>query len=224
MARRTTHMDNRLYRYLLDHSLREPPILTELREKTAKHPRATMQIAPEQGQLMALLVELTGAKKALEVGVFTGYSALWVALALPPEGRLVALDIDPENTAVAREFWARAGVAERVELRLGDATESLDALLAAGEAGSFDFAFIDADKASYAAYYERVLRLLRPGGLICVDNVLWSGRVADPANDEPDTVALRAFNAALHDDRRVSLSLVPVADGVTLAVKRAGAV
>jgi predicted O-methyltransferase YrrM len=223
VARRTTHMDNRLYRYLLDNSLREPPLLAELRERTAKHPRAVMQIAPEQGQLMALLVELTGAKRALEVGVFTGYSSLWVAQALPPDGHLIALDIDPENTAVAREYWEKAGVADRVELRLGDATESLDALLAEGAGETFDFAFIDADKESYAGYYERVLRLLQPGGLLCVDNVLWSGRVADPANDEPDTVALRAFNRALKDDPRVSLSLVPVADGVTLAMKRAGA-
>jgi predicted O-methyltransferase YrrM len=223
VARRTTHMDNRLYHYLLDNSLREPEVLAELRALTAKHPRAVMQVAPEQGQLMALLVELTGARKALEIGVFTGYSSLSVALALPPDGRLVALDIDPENTAIARDYWARAGVAERIDLRLGDAVHSLDALLAAGEAETFDFAFIDADKEQYGAYYERALRLVRPGGLICVDNVLWSGRVADPANDEPDTVALRAFNRALHDDPRVTLSLVPVADGLTLARKRPGA-
>jgi predicted O-methyltransferase YrrM len=213
-------MDNRLYRYLLDVSLREPEVLAALREETAGMPGARMQIAPEQGQFMALLLGLMGARRTLEVGVFTGYSTLWTALALPPEGRIVALDIDPDTTAVARRYWTRAGVAERIDLRIGDALPALDALLEDGAAGTFDFAFIDADKVRYPDYYERALTLLRPGGLIAVDNVLWSGRVAAPDKDDADTRALDAFNRALKGDTRVALSMVPVADGLTLALKR----
>jgi len=222
VARRTTHLDPNTYHYLLDVSLREPKLLAELREETARHPGARMQTAPEQGQFMALLVELIGARKTLEIGVFTGYSALWVAGALPPDGKVVALDVDPDTTAVARRYWERAGVADRIDLRVGDATESLDALLKAGERESFDFAFIDADKEGYSGYFERAYALVRPGGIIAVDNVLWSGRVADPANDEPDTNAIRALNRKLKDDPRVTLSLVPIADGLTLAIKRPG--
>jgi predicted O-methyltransferase YrrM len=220
VSRRTIQMDNRLYRYLLDVSLREPEVLAALREETAGMPGARMQIAPEQGQLMALLLGLMGARRTLEVGVFTGYSTLWTALALPPDGSVVALDIDPDATAVARRYWTRAGVAERIDLRIGDALPALDALLDDGNAGTFDFAFIDADKVRYPDYYERALQLLRPGGLVAVDNVLWSGRVAAPDPDDADTRALDAFNRALKDDRRVALSMVPVADGLTLALKR----
>ncbi len=222
MSNRTLSLTPELYRYLLEVSLRETPLQAELRRYTAAMPEARMQIAPEQGQFMALLVELMGARRCLEVGVFTGYSALAVALALPPEGRLVACDVSEEWTAVARSYWERAGVAQRIDLRLAPAVQTLDGLLAAGEAGCFDFAFIDADKGGYVDYYERVLALLRPGGVVAVDNVLWNGSVADPADQAPDTVAIRAFNRRLHDDERVSLSLVPIGDGLTLARKRAG--
>ena len=179
-----------------------------------------MQIAPEQGQFMALLVQLLGVKKALEVGVFTGYSALRVALAMPADGRLVACDINPEYTAIAQRYWAAAGVADRIDLRLGPALDTLNHLIDAGEANQFDFAFIDADKANYSNYYERVLQLVRPGGLVVIDNVLWSGRVADPAVQDSRTKALRQFNQRLYQDDRIVLSLVPIADGLTLALKK----
>lgn len=220
MANRTIALSDGLYDYLLDVSLREPDVLRRLREETAKIPAAAMQIAPEQGQFMALLVELMGARKAIEVGTFTGYSSLSVALALPPGGRLVTCDVNAEWTNVARRYWAEAGVADRIDLRLGPALETLDALIAEGEAGTFDFAFIDADKTEYDAYYERILTLLRPGGLVSVDNVLWSGRVIDTAKQDSDTRAIRAFNEKIHADPRVSLSLVPIGDGLTLARKR----
>jgi caffeoyl-CoA O-methyltransferase len=221
MSRQSIGLDERLYRYLLDASLREPPALARLREETAAHPRAGMQISPEQGQFMQLLLRLAGARRVIEVGVFTGYSSLAMALALPADGRILACDVSEEYTAVARRHWAAAGVAEKIELVLAPARETLDARLAAGEAGRYDFAFIDADKGSYLDYYERLLQLLRPGGLVAVDNTLWDGAVADPADRSPDTVALRAFNARLHDDERVDLSLVPIGDGLTLARKRA---
>jgi len=220
MSRQTIQIDDRLYEYLLGVSLREPAVLADLRAETAKHPYAQMQIAPEQGQFMALLVRLMGASRCLEVGVFTGYSSISVALALPPEGRLFALDVDPEATAIAQRYWKRAGVADRVELRLGDGTQSLDALIAEGLSGTFDFAFVDADKEGYPAYYERALTLLRPGGLIAFDNVLRGGRVVDPKVRDSATEAIRAFNRSLHSDDRVDLSMVPIADGLTLARKR----
>ena len=220
MSNRTISLDDRLYEYLLGVSLREHPALARLRAETARHPRVNMQIAPEQGQFMALLARLAGARRCIEVGVFTGYSSLAVALALPPDGRIVACDVSEEYTAVARRHWKEAGVADKISLRLAPALETLDALLAEGEAGRFDFAFIDADKEGYPGYYERLLELLRPGGLIAVDNTLWDGAVADPADEEPDTVAIRAFNARLHADQRVDLSLVPIGDGLTLARKR----
>jgi len=198
-------------------SLREPDLLRRLREETAAHPSASMQIAPEQGQFMAMLVKLLGAAQALEVGVFTGYSSLAVALALPADGRLTACDVSEEFTAVARRYWEAAGVAHKIELRLAPAVETLDALLAAGRAGTFDFAFIDADKQAYRAYYERTLVLVRPGGLIAVDNVFRRGRVADPDVNDPDTVAMRDFNRHVHGDPRVEMSLVPIGDGLTLA-------
>ena len=220
MSNRSIGLDPRLYDYLLAASLREHPVLARLRAATASHPQANMQIAPEQGQFMALLARLTGATRCIEVGVFTGYSSLAVALALPPHGRILACDVSEEYTRMAQRYWEEAGVAERIELRLAPALETLDGLLAAGEAGRHDFAFIDADKGGYADYYERLLELLRPGGLIAVDNTLWDGDVADPANDAPDTVAIRAFNEKLRDDSRIDLSLVPIGDGLTLARKR----
>jgi predicted O-methyltransferase YrrM len=220
MSNRTIPLDDRLYDYLLQASLREHPLLARLRAETAVHPRVSMQIAPEQGQFMALLARLMGARRCIEIGVFTGYSSLALALALPPDGRIVACDISEEYTAVARRYWGQAGVAGKIDLRLAPALETLDALLAAGEAGSFDFGFIDADKEGYPDYYERLLRLLRPGGLIAVDNTLWDGAVADAADDLPDTVAIRAFNERLHGDERIDLSLVPIGDGLTLARKR----
>jgi len=220
MSRKTISVDERLHAYLLSVSLREPPILARLREETAAHPASGMQISPEQGQLMQLLVRLAGARRALEVGVFTGYSSLAVALALPADGHLLACDVSPEYTAVARRYWEEAGVSGRIELVLAPAHETLDARLATGEAATYDFAFIDADKGNYLAYYERVLRLLRPGGLLAVDNTLWGGTVADPADRSADTVAIRRFNAMLHDDERIDLSLVPIGDGLTLARRR----
>jgi caffeoyl-CoA O-methyltransferase len=188
--------------------------------ETAKLPDANMQIAPEQGQLMGLLVRLLGARRALEIGTFTGYSAIAVALQLPPDGRLTACEVSDEWGAIARRYFAEAGVADRIDLRIAPALQTLDILRARGEASTFDFAFIDADKENYAPYYERTLELLRPGGLIAVDNVLWDGKVADAAVHDSATDALRAFNAALHRDARVDLSMVPVGDGLTLAIKR----
>ena len=217
MSIRTLQLDDRTYEYLLTHSLREDPRLAALRAETASHPNVNMQIAPEQGQFMQMLVRLTGARRAIEVGVFTGYSSLAVVLAMPKDGRLLALDVSEEYTAVARRHWRAAGVADRIELVLAPASETLDARLAAGEAGQYDFAFIDADKTGYLGYYEQLLKLLRPGGLIVVDNTLWGGEVANPGNREADTEALRAFNDALHRDPRVDLALLPVGDGLTLA-------
>jgi len=217
---RAITMTDELYRYLLEHSLRDHPVLRELREETAALPMARMQVGPEQGQFLALLARLTGAKRCLEIGVFTGYSSLAVAMALPDDGTIVALDVNEEWTAIARRYWKKAGVEKKIDLRIGKALGTLDTLISLRESGRYDFAFIDADKTSYLDYYERCLELVRRGGLIAVDNTLWSGRVADPANNEADTVALRAFNEALHKDERIDLSLVPVGDGVTLARKR----
>ena len=217
MSNRTIQLDDRTYEYLLAHSLREDPRLAKLRAETAPHPKVNMQIAPEQAQFMQLLVRLTGARRAIEVGVFTGYSSLAVALAMPEDGRLLALDVSEEYTAVARRHWQAAGVAGRIELVIAPAAVTLDARLARGEAGAYDFAFIDADKTSYLAYYERLLKLLRPGGLVVADNTLWSGRVADPQDRDADTLALREFNEALHRDARVDIALLPVGDGLTLA-------
>jgi predicted O-methyltransferase YrrM len=179
-----------------------------------------MQISPEQGQFMALLVQLMGAKKTLEIGVFTGYSALAVALALPVDGKVIACDISEEYTAIAKDFWGRAGVSEKIDLRIAPALETLEKLIAEGETGSFDLAFIDADKRSYENYYERALTLLRPGGLILIDNVLWSGKVTDPTITDKQTQAIREFNQKIHQDSRISLSVMAIADGLTLALKR----
>jgi predicted O-methyltransferase YrrM len=203
--------------YLEQFGVREPAVLRRLREETAQMPESQMQIAVEEGALLALLVQLIGARRIVEVGTFTGYSSTAMALALPPGGQIVCCDVSKEYTDVAMRAWAEAGVADRVELRLAPALETLDALLDAGGAGTFDLAFIDADKPNYAAYYERALRLVRAGGLIAIDNVLWSGRVADPVNQEESTLAIRALNAAIAADQRVDVAMVPIADGLTLA-------
>ena len=208
--------------YIVSVTLREPEILRRLREETALLPMRRMQVAPEEGQLLALLVKLAGARRTLEIGVFTGYSSLVTALALPPDGRLIACDVSEEYTKIARRYWQEAGVVSRIDLRLAPAVETLEGLLRAGGAGTFDFAFIDADKASYPSYYELSLQLLRPGGLIAFDNTLWGGSVAAPESDadDEDTRTLRALNLRLLEDERVDLSLVPIADGLTLCRKR----
>jgi caffeoyl-CoA O-methyltransferase len=222
MSRRTLSLDDTLLAYVQEHTAREHPELAKLRESTASHPRAGMQIAPEQGALLQLLVRLMGARRTIEIGVFTGYSALAVALALPTEGRILACDISDEFTAIAKPYWERAGVAAKIELVLEPALHTLDARIAAGQAGQYDFAFIDADKSNYDGYYERCLTLLRPGGLIAIDNTLWSGRVAQPVDaiKDADTAALQRLNAKLPGDKRVDLALLPIGDGLTLARKR----
>jgi predicted O-methyltransferase YrrM len=209
-----------LIEYVRSVSLREPEVLTRLREETAKLPNAIMQISPEQGQFMGMLIRLLGAKLTLEVGVFTGYSSISVALALPDDGRIIACDVSAEYTSVARRYWREAGVERKVDLRLAPAVETLDGLLKEGKAGAFDFAFIDADKDNYDRYYERALKLLRPGGLIAIDNVLWHGKVMDDSIQDADTRAIRALNEKLHGDERVWLSLLTIGDGLTLACKR----
>ena len=220
MSSRTLNLDETLYQYILENSIREHPAQTGLREATRTHTHAEMQISPEQGQFMALLIKLIGARRAIEIGVFTGYSALAVALALPPDGRLLACDISDEFTKIGRPFWEQANVSQKIDLQLAPALDTLDARIKAGEAGQYDFAFIDADKSAYDAYYERCLTLLRGGGLIAIDNTLWSGKVAVPAVTA-DTGALQALNIKLHRDDRIDLSLLPIGDGLTLARKRA---
>ena len=220
MSKQTLGLENNIYQYLLSVSIRESEVLTRLREETASHPRNIMQISPEQGQFMALLVQLMGAKKALEIGVFTGYSSLVVAASLPPEGKMVACDVSEEYTSIARHYWQQAGVANKIDLRIAPAIETLDKLIAAGEVNTFDFAFIDADKSNYDNYYERALQLVRPGGLIAIDNVLWSGQVADSEIQDNRTNKIRALNEKIHQDERVTISLVPIGDGLTLARKR----
>jgi predicted O-methyltransferase YrrM len=221
MSNRTLCLDDRLYDYLIRESVREPDLLAELRRETSALPMAKMQIGPEQGQFMALLIQIMGARNCLEVGTFTGYSALVCALALPEDGRLITLDVSEEWTQIATRFWARSDVGQRIDLRMGPAVESMRGLLNDGEADGFDFLFIDADKTGYADYYELGLKLVRPGGVIAFDNVLWGGSVADPADEEADTLALRALNRKLHEDIRVDLSMVPIGDGLTLVRKRA---
>lgn len=220
MSTRTLPLDERLYQYLLRTTLREPKVLSDIREETAKLPSRGMQLAPEQGQLMRLLVELMGVRRAIEIGVFTGYSSTAVALSLPEDGLLVACDVSEEWTRTARKYWREAGVDDRIELRLGPGLDTLDELLREGSAGTFDFAFVDADKENYPGYYERCLRLVRPGGLIAFDNALWDGRVADPGDQSESTKGIRLLNETLHGDERVTISLVPIGDGLMLARKR----
>lgn len=209
-----------LYGYLLDNSLRDDPLLRQLREQTAQDPLARMQIAPEQGQFMALLVKLTGARRIIEVGTFTGYSSLCMARALPEDGYLLCCDVDDYWTGIARQYWRKAGMEDRIELKLAPAVDTLQQLLDQGQQGSFDLTFIDADKENYDRYYEQSLQLIKPNGLIIFDNMLWSGRVADPDHNDIDTMALRELNRKLHRDERVDISLIPMADGITLARKR----
>jgi predicted O-methyltransferase YrrM len=220
VANRSLNLNERVYDYLRSVAVHEPPVLTRLREETARLPMAMMQIGPEQGQFMALLMRLIGARRCLEIGTFTGYSALVCALALPADGMLTALDISEEWTAIARRYWAEARVSEKIDLRLGPALDSLQDLLDGGHAASFDFVFIDADKSNYGRYVEFSARLLRQGGLLAIDNVLWGGKVADPTVTDTDTVAIRALNDRLFRDPRFDAALVPIGDGLTLARKR----
>lgn len=217
---RPTPLTDRVYEYALAVGLREPEAFRQLREETGTLSEGEWQIAPEQGPLLALLVKLLGAKTCLEVGTFTGYSALWVASALPPGGKLTCCDVNPRYAEIARRHWAAAGVADRIELHLAPALDTLARLLAAGGAGTFDYAFVDADKLHYDRYYEAALELLRPGGLVAIDNTLWDGKPADPEINDPDTAAIRALNAKLKDDPRIDLCFLPFADGLTLGLKR----
>lgn len=221
MGKRTLSLDDRLYDYLLSVSLRDSALDRALRAETDALEHGVMQIAADQAQFMTLLVRLTGARRALEIGTFTGYSALAIARGLPADGKLLTCDISREWTAVAQRYWEQAGVSRLIELRLAPAQETLQSLLAAGEADHFDFAFIDADKSALSDYYEACLKLVRAGGLIVIDNVLWGGRVADPAARDEATAAIRTFNCRLHEDSRIDLSLLPVGDGLTLARRRA---
>lgn len=218
MSIKTLNLTNELFEYMLAVSLREPDVLRELRIETARDENANMQISPEQGQFMALLVKLLGAKQTLDIGVYTGYSSLCIGLALPKDGRVIACDINDKWTRLARHYWQRGGVEDKIELRLTPARQTLEDLLQNGR-DSFDFAFIDADKKNYELYYEYCLQLIRSGGLIAVDNVLWDGAVADLTIDDADTVAIRKLNQKIHEDRRVEISLVPIGDGLTLARK-----
>ncbi len=219
MTRKTLNLSDQVYDYLLSVSLREPEILQQLREETASHPWARMQISPDQGQFLALLVKILNAKKIIEVGVFTGYSSLCMALALADDGKIIACDINEEDTTVAQRYWQQAGVEHKVDLRIAPALETMDALIEKGEHDSYDFVFIDGEKSEYRDYYERSLLLLRTGGLITIDNVLWSGKPADALNTDKDTIAIRDFNSFLHKDMRIEISMLPVADGLTLARK-----
>jgi len=220
MTVRLLEITPKLYDYMLSVSSRETTLMARLREETATMPGAGMQIPPIQGQFLAFLVSLIGARRGIEIGTFTGYSALWVAMALPADGKLICCDVNEKTTAVARRHWREAGIDNKIELRLAPALDTLHSLLASGGAGTFDYVFIDADKENYDAYYERSLALVRQGGLIVFDNMLWGGAVADGRKRDPDTLALKALNAKLHSDKRIDLSLLYIGDGVTLARKR----
>jgi len=210
-------MTDPLYDYYLESSLREPKILARLRDATLAHPEAGMQISPEQGQFMRFIVRLIGASRAIEIGTYTGYSALSVALALPDNGALVACERREEFTKIGQPFWQEAGVSERIDLRIGKAVETLEAMIGAGEAGTYDFAFIDGDKKNYINYYELCMQLVRQGGLIAIDNALWSGRLVDKTLDDPASTAIRTLNEKIRDDERVDMSLLPIGDGLMLA-------
>jgi len=220
MSNKTLSLSEPLNAYLQEVSLREPELLARLRDETSRLPLAAMQITPEQGQFMQLLVKAMGIRRAIEIGVFTGYSSLCVALAMPDDGHIIACDIDETCTAIARRYWKEAGVEHKIELRVAPALQTLDTLIDNQLQDRFDFAFIDADKTAYTQYYERALTLVRPGGLIAVDNTLWNGNVVDPGNQTADTLAIREFNRQLHTDSRVDISLLPIGDGLTLALKR----
>ena len=219
MSDRSLSLDDNLYKYLLDVSLREPDVMAKLRQATATHPHAGMQIGPEQGQFMGLLARLIGANSYLEVGTFTGYSALAMASAMPDTAEIVCCDVSEEFTTIAREFWAEAGVADRIALHLAPAEQTLEQLITEGRSGAFDMMFIDADKENYDRYFELGLRLVRPGGLIMIDNVLWSGAVIDPGATDADTQAIRALNTKIAGDARVDISMIPIGDGLTLVRK-----
>ncbi len=220
MARTNEYLPENISEYIYSVSVREPAVLKKLREETASHPMGGMQIPPEHGQFLALLIQLMGARRTLEVGVFTGYSSLAVALALPSDGRILACDVSEEYTSVARRYWKEAGVDHMIDLRLRPALETLQELISQRQHNRFDFAFIDADKSNYEGYYEYALELVRPGGLIAIDNVLWHGRVVDPNANDTDTLAIRAINKKLLTDSRVNISLLPISDGLTLCYKR----
>ncbi len=220
MANKTIGISDELAEYVIKVGTREPDVLARLREETAAIPQHGMQIAPEEGAFLAMLVELTGARRCIEIGTFTGYSSTAVALALPEHGQLVCCDVSEEWTALASKYWDEAGVADKIDLRVAPAAETLDQLLADGEQAAYDFAFVDADKAGYDGYYERLLRLVRPGGVIAFDNTLWGGKVLDQDAEDEDTLALQALNVKLAGDQRITLCLLPVADGVTLARRR----
>lgn len=220
MSNKTIDLNDRLYNYIQSVSVRETELLRSLRQETTKHPMGIMQIAPEQGQFMAMLVKLMGAKKTIELGVFTGYSSLVVALALPVDGKIVACDVNEEYTAIASRYWEKAGVADKIDLHLVPAIITLETLIAKGETETFDFAFIDADKSNYDNYYELCLQLIRPGGLIAIDNVLWGGKVAEEQVEDNRTQTMKNLNKKIYRDDRVDVSLIPIADGLTLAMKK----
>ena len=220
MSRKTIALTDELYEYLVEVSVRETDLLRRLRDETAQLENANMQISPEQGQLMQMLVRVMGAKEILELGTFTEYSALCLASAIPEDGRVLTCDVNEEWPSFGRRYWAEAGVADRIETRYGNGKDILDELLAEGRAGTFDFVFIDADKTGLDAYYARSLELVRPGGLIAVDNTLWSGKVVDEEVHDAATQAIRGFNVMVYDDTRVDVSLVPIGDGLTLIRKR----
>ena len=220
MSAQHLQINDALIEYARKSSSPESDVMVRLREETAQLPAGRMQITPEVGNLLGMFVRLLGAKRCIEVGVFTGYSSLSMARALPPDGRIIACDVSEQWTAVGRRYWAESGLDKTIDLRLAPALDTLDALLAAGELGTYDFAFIDADKANYSGYYDRLMRLIRPGGLIVIDNVLWYGRVIDSRENDIDTVAIRAFNAKLSADPRIEVAMLPIGDGLTLAFKK----